>query len=84
MGTQSQEQSSTTLQRKNGLSSSASSKIQAFQDATSHFKKNDRVKTYDMQVCVYAFRLLGQFFIKHLAFSSYHLVTQCFRRYLTC
>ncbi|VDN88331.1 unnamed protein product [Brugia pahangi] len=60
MGTQSREQSSVTLQRKNGLSSSSSSassassssssKIQTFHDAISHFKKNDRVKTYDMQV----------------------------------
>ncbi|MCP9264182.1 WD domain, G-beta repeat protein [Dirofilaria immitis] len=54
MGTQSREQSATTIQRKNGFppssSSSTSSKIQTFQDAVSHFKKNDRVKTYDMQV----------------------------------
>lgn len=61
MGTQNREQSSTTLQRKNGLSSS--SKIQTFQDAISHFKKNDRTKTYDMQVM-----LLNQFFILHLVF----------------
>uniref|UniRef100_A0A915PJ16 Anaphase-promoting complex subunit 4 WD40 domain-containing protein n=1 Tax=Setaria digitata TaxID=48799 RepID=A0A915PJ16_9BILA len=56
MGTQSREQSAAAIQRKNGLplssssSSSVSSKIQTFQDAISHFKKNDRVKTYDMQV----------------------------------
>ncbi|VDK87792.1 unnamed protein product [Onchocerca ochengi] len=56
MGTQSREQSTTTVQRKNGLSSSSSSstssKIQTFPDAVSHFKKNDRVKTYDMQLNV--------------------------------
>lgn len=78
MGTQSREQSSTTLQRKNGLpssssssSSSTSSKVQTFRDAVMHFKKNDRVKTYDMQVCACYFSLLIQLFIKSLFFLFY-------------
>ncbi|VDM98363.1 unnamed protein product [Thelazia callipaeda] len=37
---------SSTLQRKNG----SLSKFQSFQDAVTHFKKNDRGKSYDMQV----------------------------------
>ncbi|VDN41331.1 unnamed protein product [Gongylonema pulchrum] len=48
MSTQSKESlSGTSSQRKNGL---PSSKIQSYSDAVAHFKKNDRVKSYDMQV----------------------------------